>query len=299
MEESAYFSEVSRKVQHMEFDPKTGGFSNSTDPNKIAVNFEDAILISQHMLLREWKHHHIMVFQGEMERRCAELKERYEKDWTEAVQQHQQVKIELEAANIKCTQATQQLTDLQIEMNVIKEEKEHLNNKVMELQKRQEELIQDVVQRDEINVTIAKECRNLESQLQICKLNLQASKTESEAKDKDIARLKQVSPGGIAQEKIDFANQRLTTVLTAFRNSGQLLWEPKKVSETLDLVQGNITVAMMKYAVNINELSLASVEELHHNATENTHDFVTFFALANLINIPLAASSGKGLHLSL
>ena len=54
-----------------------------------------------------------------------------------------------------------------------------------------------------------------------------------------------------AQEAIDSANRRLTVVLNALRAIGQLLWEPKTVTQALELVQGNITVAMMKYVVNI------------------------------------------------
>ena len=64
------------------------------------------------------------------------------------------------------------------------------------------------------------------------------------------------------------------------------MWEPQKVSEALSLVQGNITVAMMKFAINIKELSLINCAKLVTCGNEKTHDFIVFSALAGQITVP-------------
>ena len=72
--------------------------------------------------------------------------------------------------------------------------------------------------------------------------------------------------------------------------------EPKKVSETLELVQGTIvqgtivqgtiTVAMMKYVINIHELDSSACEKLLLYGNATTHDFIALSALAQNITVP-------------
>ena len=89
-----------------------------------------------------------------------------------------------------------------------------------------------------------------------------------------------------AQEAIDSANRRLTVVLNALRAIGQLLWEPKTVAQALELVQGNITVAMMKYAVNLFALDALACKRIKVYGKATTLDFIGFSAFTQHISVP-------------
>ena len=89
-----------------------------------------------------------------------------------------------------------------------------------------------------------------------------------------------------AQEAIDSANRRLTVVLNALRATGQLLWEPKTVAQALELVQGNITVAMMKYNVNIFALDAPACKRIKVYGKATTLDFIVYSAFTQHISVP-------------
>ena len=64
----------------------------------------------------------------------------------------------------------------------------------------------------------------------------------------------------------------------------QLLWEPKIVTQTLELVQGNITVAMMKY-VNIFALDAPACKRIKVYGKATTLDFIAFSAFTQHISV--------------
>ena len=116
----------------------------------------------------------------------------------------------------------------------------------------------------------------MDTQLKQCATELEVCKKENASKDEEIARLKEFTLDMHAQEAIDSANRRLTVVLNALRATGQLLWEPKTVARTLELVQGNITVAMMKYAINIFALDASACKRMKVYGKATTLDFIAF-----------------------
>ena len=125
---------------------------------------------------------------------------------------------------------------------------------------------------------------------------LEVCKKENASKDEEIARLKEFTPDMHAQEAIDSANRQLTVVLNALRATGQLLWEPKTVAQALELVQGNITVAMMKYAVNIFALDAPACKRIKVYGKATTLDFIAFSVLRSRSVCPSGASSLNRTH---
>ena len=88
-------------------------------------------------------------------------------------------------------------------------------------------------------------------------------------------------------------------VLNALRATGQLLWEPKTVAQALELVQGNITVAMMKYNVNIFALDAPACKGIKVYGKATTLDFIAFSAFTQHISVPVTGASSLNRTLSL
>ena len=89
------------------------------------------------------------------------------------------------------------------------------------------------------------------------------------------------------REDLRVAQKKMHVAFSSLGAIGQELWSNQRLSSTLKLTQGNITIAMMKFQVNLQDLTSEAIEHFMEYANVTIMYFVTFAALANRITIPL------------
>lgn len=181
------------------------------------------------------------------------------------------IKLEVE-------KALQKLDDLYQEVNHERKQKEEYSTLTGKLQELNKVLKDEHAKQKVMLDSVVNECNSLEKQQKHCTTELEVCKKENASKNEEIAHLKELTLDMHAQEAIDSANRRLTVVLNALRAIRQLLWEPKIVAQTLELVQENIRVAMIKYAINIFALDGSACKRLKVYCKPTTLDFIAFSA---------------------
>ena len=222
------------------------GYPTTTeeDPSQRPIGVADALIISQHMLLRQYQEHYARVTEEYVESMKAKIRGQYEEKLRVAMEEKEQAQKELVSIKSKAEEALQKVHDLYQELNNERKQKEELSTIASKSQELSNLLKEENAKQKVTLDTVVGECNTLDTQLKQCATELGVCKKENASKDKEIARLKEFTPDMHAQEAIDSANRRLMVVLNALRAKGQLLWEPKTVTQVLELVQGNITVAM-------------------------------------------------------
>ena len=123
----------------------------------------------------------------------------------------------------------------------------------------------------------------MEAQLHNKDIVLKAQVKALQAKSQEILALKAMDPSERSKLEVEKANQRITTVFAALGAIGQEICKPRRVSTTLNLVGGNITVAMLQYGVNITNLEEQSFQTLLRNGNRTTKEFLIFMTLSQKI----------------
>ena len=85
--------------------------------------------------------------------------------------------------------------------------------------------------------------------------------------------------------EVDKANKKVTLVFNALGSVGLDICKPQKVSTTLELISGNVAVAMLYYKVDIKDLDAQSFQILLRNGNRTTKEFVIFMTLAQKIDL--------------
>ena len=264
------------------------GYPTTTeaDPSQSPIGVADAMIVSQHMLLRQYQEYYAKVTKEYVESKKAKIRGQYEEKLKVAMEEKEQAQKELGAMKSKAEEAIHKVDDLHQELDNEQKQKEVLSTLTSQLQELSNVLKGENAKQKAALDAIVGECHTLDTQLKQCATELEVCKKENASKDGEIARLKDFTPDMHAQEAIDSVNRRLTVVLNALRATGQLLWEPKTVAQALELVQGNITVALMKYAVNIFALDAPACRRIKVYGKETTLDFIVFSSFTQHISVP-------------
>ena len=221
-----------------------------------------------------------------VESKKAKIREQYEERLKVAMEEKEQAQKELVSMKSKAEEALHKVNDLHKELDNEQQQKEVLSTLTSQLQELSNVLKDENAKQKAALDAVLGECKTLDTQLKQCTIELEVCKKENASKDGEIARLKDFTPDMHAQEAIESANRRLMVVLNALRATGQLLWEPKTVAQALELVQGNITVAMMKYNVNIFALDAPACKRIKVYGKATTLDFIAFSAFTQHISVP-------------
>ena len=122
-------------MQHLDAFPEEGyPTTTQEDPSQSPLGVADAMIVSQHMLLRQIQEHYARVTKEYVESKKAKIREQYEERLKVAMEEKEQAQKELVSMKSKAEEALHKVNDLHKELDNEQQQKEVLSTLTSQLQ---------------------------------------------------------------------------------------------------------------------------------------------------------------------
>ena len=270
---SNYFEGFSQKLQRLSTEPPTNVPDEEEEAmKKILEDTAGSVVLATHLVMEQSMKNLEMLFT----KREMAVQTSYEA-------QLQQQKIEIAALQAKLIHKDVQLKELE---STLKSTEEKYNGEIkavsLDLANLKEEHTGLQALHDHMRdnyLKVIQENHNLEDQILDTKRAMKTQAETLKAITQENSALKAMDASERSMMQVDEANRRVTTVFNALGAIGQEICKPRRVSTTLQLLSGNITVAMLYYKVNLKDLDAESFQILLRTGNRTTCDNLFFLWL--------------------
>ena len=177
-------------LQHLDVFPEEGyPTTTQEDPSQSPIGVADALIVSQHMLLRQYQEHYARVTKEYVESKKAKIRGQYEDKLKVAMEEKEKAHKELVSLESKVEEVLHKVDDLNQELNNERKQKEDISTIASKLQELREVLKEEIAKKKVTLDKVVGECNTLDTQLKQCATELEVCKKENSSKDREIARL--------------------------------------------------------------------------------------------------------------
>ena len=282
---SNYFEGLSQKLQRLSTSPpptvpneEEEGVEKIKGVNKILEDTAGGVLLATHLVMQQSMH--------EIEKLFTSTTKAVEASYEAQLQQQKTELASLQAKLIhKDTELEEYKSTLKSAEEKYDSEIKAMFLKMANIEQKQQELQTSLEGTRQDNCRLVQENQALESKLQNTNRDMRAQAETLKAKTQEISALKAMDASERSMLEVDEANKKVTLVFNALGSVGLDICKPRKVSTTLELISGNVAVAMLYYKVDIKDLDAQSFQILLRNGNRYTKEFVIFLTLAQKIDL--------------
>ena len=276
---SNYFEGFSQKLHRLSTEPPPNiPYEEEEGVEKILEDTKGTVVLATHLVMQ----HSMKKIERLITKKAKAVKTSYE-----AQLQQQRTELAALQAKLVCkdTQLEEYETTLKSAEAKYAGKMEAMSLNLAHIKQEQKELLASCEEAKQDCIQVIEEYKALEAQLHDTNRAMRAQVETLKANTQEISSLKAMDASKRSMLEVDEENRRVTTVFNALGSIGQDICKPQRVSTTLQLISGNLTVAMLYYKVNIKDLDAQNFQILLRNGNGTTKEFVIFLTLAQKIDL--------------